>query len=130
MTVCVDASAVVSLFDENDPNHKRAKKLASKLVSVERIVSNFVFAEIVTILSQKIGKQASIDAGNYLNHEFTMIRLDPEIENSAWEIFKKQTSKNVSFVDCTIIALYKDGAFDKVFTFDTDFKKNKVAVLE
>ncbi len=130
MTIFVDASAAVSYFDVKDANHIKAIKISNEFGKNKIITSNYVFAEIVTIVSQNAGKEVAIDAGNYIKDNFSVIKIPTEIENLSWEIFKKQTSKNVSFVDCTTIALYKDGAFDKVFTFDTDFKKNKVAVLE
>ncbi|EKD84559.1 MAG: hypothetical protein ACD_38C00197G0003 [uncultured bacterium] len=129
MTIFMDASAVVSLYSLTDPNHRPAKNIIYKLASDQLITSNFVFAEIITILSQKVSKEKSTFAGNYIRKNFKIIRLTAEIEELAWEIFKKQTSKNVSFVDCTTFALYQQGLFDKAFTFDSDFATNKVPVL-
>lgn len=132
MTIFADTSAIISLFDEQDPNHLQAQALSSHLkpADVITLISNFVFAEIVTILSKKLGKEESNQIGKYIKINLRIIRLTEETENLAWEIFKKQRSKNVSFVDCTIFALYKDGAFDKAFTFDSDFKTNKIPILE
>lgn len=130
MTVFGDASAIVSFYDSSDSNHKKAQKLAIQFSTDKFIISNFVFAEIVTILSQRMGKQPAIIAGNELITAYTIVKLTTDIETLAWEIFKKQTSKNVSFVDCTTFALYQKGAFDKAFTFDNDFKPNRIPVLE
>lgn len=130
MTIFIDASAAVSYFDVKDTNHVRALKISNQFGKNKIITSNFVFAEIVTIVSQNAGKEVAIDAGNYIKDIFSVIRIPTEIEDLAWDIFKKQTSKNVSFVDCTTIALFQKDIFDKLFTFDSDFKKNKVAVLE
>ncbi len=131
MTIFADASALISLFDGKDANHSKAQALSTRLnqKGTATITSNFVFAEIVTILSQKIGKETSNQIGAYLKKAFSIIRLSEENENLAWEIFKKQNSKNVSFTDCTCFALYKQGAFDKAFAFDTDFKTNKIPTL-
>lgn len=130
MRVFADASAMVSFYDPKDSNYTKAQKLASKSLRYPLLISNFVFAEIVTILSQRVDKQSAILAGKYIKENFTIIKISEDIENLAWEIFKKQTSKNVSFVDCTTFALYQDGAFDKAFTFDDDFETNKIPVLE
>ena len=81
-------------------------------------------------LSQRIDKQNSILAGEYIKKNITIIRLTEKMEDLVWEIFRKQTSKNVSFVDCATFALYQQGVFDKAFTFDSDFKKNKIPILE
>lgn len=130
MTIFGDASAIVSFYDSDDPNHKKAQKLAKQFSTDKFIISNFVFAEVVTILSQRMGKQPAIIAGNELIMTYIIVKLTTDIETIAWEIFKKQTSKNVSFVDCTTFALYQKGVFDKVFTFDSDFRKNKIPILE
>ena len=92
------------------------------------MISKYIFAEVVTILSQRDGKKQSIIAGGLLKKAYAWIGTE-DIENLAWEIFKKQTSKNVSFVDCTTFALYQKGVFDKAFTFDSDFKTNGIPTL-
>lgn len=130
MRIFADASAMVSFYDPKDGNHTKAQKLASKSLRDPLLISNFVFAEIVTILSQRVDKQNAILAGEYIKENFTIIKITEDMEDLAWEIFKKQTSKNVSFVDCTTFALYKNGAFDKAFTFDSDFKSNNVPILK
>lgn len=130
MTIFGDASAIVSLYDDSDPNYQKAQEVVIKFSAGKFITSNFVFAEIVTILSQRMGKQPSIIAGEELIRSYTIIKLTDNIETLAWEIFKKQTLKNISFVDCTTFALYQEGVFDSVFTFDRDFKKNKIPILE
>lgn len=129
MTIFVDASAMVSIYDPKDPNHNRAQSLTQHFLNNQVITSNFVCAEIVTILSQKVGKDDAILAGNYIKQNFTVMQLTTEIEDLAWEIFKKQRSKNVSFVDCTTFALFKKGVFDTAFTFDNDFKSNEIPTL-
>ena len=130
MRIFADASAMVSFYDPKDNNHIKAKKITSKILKIPLLTSNFVFAEIVTILSQRIDKQNSILAGEYIKKNITIIRLTEKMEDLVWEIFRKQTSKNVSFVDCATFALYQQGVFDKAFTFDSDFKKNKIPILE
>ncbi|OGE25399.1 hypothetical protein A3C26_02485 [Candidatus Daviesbacteria bacterium RIFCSPHIGHO2_02_FULL_39_12] len=130
MNIFADASAFISFYDPRDSNHLRAKKLAAKFFRNPILVSNFVFAETVTIISQRVDKENSILAGEYIKKKFSVVKLTEEVEDLAWEIFKKQTSKNISFVDCTTFALYEKGLFDKAFTFDRDFKKNRVPILE
>ena len=99
MTIFVDASGAVSYFDINDSNHSKALYISNKFGKNKIITSNYVYAEIVTIVSQNAGKEVAINAGNSIKKNFSVIRITTEIENLAWEIFKKQTSKNISFVD-------------------------------
>lgn len=129
MRIFADSSALVALFRTGDPDHQKAVTLSKQLGSNTSLVSKYTFAETVTILSQKEGKKQSIDAGETLKKHFKWIQLDEETENLTWEIFKKHASKNISYIDCTIIALYQKGAFDKCFTFDQHFKSSKVPIL-
>lgn len=130
MKIFADSSALIALFRKDDPNHTQALELSNQLSGNTGIISPYIFAETVTILSQKEGKQQSIDAGEVLKNQFICIKLNRKIEDLAWEIFKKQKSKNISFVDCTTFALCKEGAFDKAFTFDSDFQANRIPILE
>lgn len=123
MKIFADSSALVALFRLEDPNHLKALQLAKQLQGNTGIISPYIFAETVTIISQKEGKRQSIDAGETLKTEFVWTRIDEDIFNLAWKIFQGQKSKNVSFVDCTVFALYKKGLFDKCFSFDDKFKK-------
>lgn len=130
MIIITDASALISLFSKKDINHKKALKIIKSLETEELLISNYIFAEVTTMLSQKEGKEKAVKIGEYLKKKYSWIRLDIETENLAWEIFKKQASKNVSFIDCTTFALYRNGAFNKAFTFDSDFRTNKIPTLE
>src|SRR3989304_4235258 len=129
MKIFADSSALVALFRKSDPNHQKALTISKQLDSNIGIISHYIFAETVTILSQKEGKQQAIDVGEILRNKFIWITIDENICDLAWELFQKQLSKNTSFVDCTTFALYKEEIFDKAFAFDDDFKANKIPLL-
>jgi len=52
-----------------------------------------------------------------------ILRVTPEIENVAWNIFKKYSDKDFSFTDCTSFALMKQEAMSTTFTFDKHFQQ-------
>lgn len=130
MNVLADSSALISFFSKDDTKHQKALALAENYPIQSLLISTHIFAETVTMLSQRQGKEKSIKIGNYLKKEFKFVLITQEIEDLAWEIFKKRKSKNVSFIDCTCFALYKQGVYDLAFTFDKDFKKNGIKILE
>ncbi len=129
MTIITDASALISLFSQKDINHEKATKIIKHLKTAVLLISNYIFAEVTTMLSQREGKEKAVKVGEYLKNKYNWIKLDIQTEELAWEIFKKQKSKNVSFIDCTTFALYQQGVFDKAFTFDSDFQTNKIPTL-
>lgn len=130
MIIFADTSALVSLYSKTDSNHSKAIVLVNLYHDMPLVISKYIFAEVVTILSQKDSKKQAIMAGDILKKSYTWINIEEESENLAWEIFKKQTSKNVSFIDCISFALFKKGVFDKAFAFDDDFKTNQIPILE
>lgn len=129
MTIFADSSALISLFNPVDSNNQRAISISKKLTGFHILISNYIFAETVTILSQRVGKPEAVAAGEKIKNDFTYVEIKNDIEELSWQIFKEQTSKNVSYVDCTIFALYRKGIFDKAFSFDQEFKKNKIPLV-
>jgi hypothetical protein len=52
-----------------------------------------------------------------------------KLETKAWYIFKQQTKKGTSFIDCANIAIYKHFKMDAIFSFDKIYKRNKIKTL-
>ncbi len=105
--VFVDSDAFVALIKEDDDNHEKAKGILKALLEdydTTFITSNYVFSEVATVVSQKVGHREAlefIDTITSPEYYIEMKRVSQELERQAIEIFRRQTSKNVSFVDCT-----------------------------
>lgn len=133
--IFVDADAFVAFTKQDDSNHKRAKQIFEKLQNslVTFITSNFVFAEVVTVLSQRVDHEAAVTFIDNMKSDdsiFQIERINEETEEKAVQIFIQQTSKNVSFFDCTNIALIRQKNMDGVFSFDSIYKKNGFKIAE
>ncbi|HEX9722475.1 MAG TPA: PIN domain-containing protein [Candidatus Paceibacterota bacterium] len=130
-TVFVDSDAFVAFVKGDDSNHARAVKIFEKLKTqhVKFLTSNYVFAETVTVISQQVGREQAfsfIRAVKNIEAPFPYRWVDSDIEELALEIFGSQTSKNVSFVDCTNIAIIRKDALDAIFSFDAVYRKNGI----
>jgi len=126
--IFVDSNYFVALFNPSDTLYQKALKIAKKIDERDMplAISNFIFLEIATILSQKRGKRVAIKAGEYLlsNPKITLIHIDELLQEQSWNIFKQIKNKDISFVDCSIIAAMKSEGIDEHLTFDIeDFKK-------
>lgn len=129
LAIFVDADAFVATVKESDTTHKKALKLLDILIqqSAMLITSNYVISETITVISQRVGHVEAViyieqmQSGNNL---FLINRVDEEIEEEAIEIFKKQTSKNTSFVDCVNMAFMRQHNIDVIFSFDQIYRKN------
>ena len=135
LDVLIDADAFVALSKKNDANHFRAQKISKLLCKsgVSFSTTNYVFSEVVTVLSKKIGHRESIKFIEDIKSEKSDIQLiwiNEELEKMAIEIFKKQTSKNVSFVDCLNMAVLKRYRWETVFSFDKIYTKNGFKLAE
>lgn len=121
--VFVDSNYFVALFNPHDALHKKSLDLARALDARESrlIISNLVFLEVVTVLSQRRGKKAALKVGEYLlsSPRVEVVHVDEELNQSTWNIFKEVTEKDVSFVDCSIIAILKAENIADILTFDT-----------
>ena len=133
--IFIDADAFVALAREDDANHKRAVSSLQHLIkqSVVFITSNYVFAESVTVISMRLGHAAAvrfIDAMRSDESDYLVRRATDTIDETAIQIFKEQTSKNTSFVDCTNMAFLRQFHMDAIFSFDGVYKKNGFVLVE
>src|SRR5664279_5568858 len=121
--IFIDSDAFVALAKEDDSNHTQAVIFLEQLLdkSVEFITSNYVFSEIVTVISLRVGHEQSVAFIEKLKDSksgFEIKWVDTDIEEVAIEVFKKQTSKNTSFVDCTNMVFLEKLHVDAIFSFD------------
>ena len=132
--IFVDTDAFVALAVANDTNHEKALTLLNALHKrlVIFFTSNYVFAESVTVISQRASHDAAlqyIDAMQSLENPFLIERADDDIEDEAIRIFKQQTSKNTSYVDCTNMAFMEHLHAEAIFSFDGGYRKNKLTLV-
>lgn len=123
--VFVDTNFIVALFSPEDSLHQQAEKLSKSLSKYTVYLSNYIFAEAVTVLSQRAGKEKALIAGKYLlnKENFYTVIVDEELHGSSWEIFNSVPKKNTSFVDCSTIAVMRAEGISKLLIFDQeDFK--------
>jgi len=135
LSIFVDSDAFVALIKKDDSNHKRAEQIFNALQDkkVTFYTSNYVFAESVTVISQRIGKDIALQFIESLKAKgtlFSTIWVTKEIEEEAIKIFKKQQSKNISLVDCSNMAIIEINKFDGIFSFDQNYKTNKIHLVE
>lgn len=125
--IFVDSNYFVALFTPTDSLHQKSLKIAKQLGSqgFSFVISNFVFLEVVTVISQKGGRAAALAAGRYFLSEplIEVIHIDEELQEYSWEVFQRVKSKDVSFVDCSIMAAMESEDIPTLLTFDSkDFK--------
>lgn len=118
-----DSNFFVALFHADDTLHAQALTCADDLHTREAtlVISNFIFLEIVTVLSQRRGRDVAREAGKtLLSHPFIEMRMiDRIVQDRTWNLFQKVEHKNVSFVDCSTAVLMEYENIRTLLTFDT-----------
>lgn len=128
--IFVDSNFFVALFNSNDSQYAKALKLSKHLDEKGLLftISNYIFLEIVTVLSQKRGKEVGNAVGEYLltSSNIAIVHIDEKLNQETWDIFRTIKNKDISFVDCSTTAVMKAEGIAKLLTFDQDhFKKLK-----
>lgn len=125
--VFIDTSALVAYLRQRDDCHQKAVTIWEKLRSspVDFILTNYILAEFLTVIRQRVGVKAALEAGQLIKSSrlFIVIQASESLDERGWQIFKTLKSKNVSFVDCVSFALMKKLRIKKAFAFDQHFKK-------
>ena len=122
--IFVDSNYFIGLSNPDDLLYARARKIAQSIQDDILVLSNFVFGEVVTVVSQRRSREAGIEAGQYiLSHpRIRFVHIDENLQKESWRIFQEIQSKNISFVDCSIIAAMNAEDISTLLTFDrSDF---------
>ena len=133
--IFVDSDAFVAFAVKTDAHHEKASSLLNRLQinHTQFLTSNYVFSESITVISQRSAHKTAIKYIEEMQSSespFQIERVDEAIEEKALQIFKKQTSKNTSFVDCTNMAFLQNMHLDAIFSFDEVYKKNGFQTVE
>lgn len=125
--IFVDSNFYIAFYNLNDSRHAIATRIGRQIETEAKVITNLVFLEIVTVLSQRVDRQIAIKVGDFLSSSSTLeiIHTDEYLHQESWRVFKQILYKNISFVDCSIIAAMNAEGIDKLLTFDEDFKKLK-----
>ena len=120
--ILVDTGAWYALVDKKDPDHSAAA-LFLKNNKVPLLTTNFIFDEIVTLLRRRLGWSIAGDFGRQLKDSrlTTLVAVQRENEERAWEHFLKFKDQDFSYTDCTSFAVMKALKVDTAFTFDRHF---------
>lgn len=81
--------------------------------------------ESLTILSQRKSRQLAIEFGRSVKEEesIKIIRIDEIFEEFSWQIFQKTKEKDLSFVDCSTLAVLENEKIDYLISFDKHFNR-------
>lgn len=122
--IVIDSNYFLAVNNSHDSLNLQAVKLSYFVEKNEAIISDYIFLEIVTILSQKVSRNVACQVGLALlsSANIKIITVDHSLFLDSWIIFSKLKQKNISFIDCSILATMKRYRVKQLLSFDnTDF---------
>lgn len=130
--IFIDSDAFIGIIAPQDAHHPNANAVFDRLAkSEEKLVTSWeTIDEVATKLSRYFGKDcADMFFALLSKANITIVYVDQTLSQTTVEIFKKQTSKNVSLTDCANIAISRSMGITSVFSFDLHYKKNGLTLL-
>lgn len=123
--IFVDSDAFIALAVEEDSIRPWAEKVSKQLFNREStlVTSNFVFGEVVTLVSQKLGLKRAKESIDLMESACSIIDATLFHRQDAVKKFFSRTSKNTRFTDCINMAMMDELGIDTIFSHDLHYKQ-------
>ena len=123
----LDSSFIVAYSNEADINHTKALQITKEIDTGKygtAVITDYIFDEVATVMLIKTKNLTKVaELGETLINAAILLRIDEDLFNHAWKIFKEQKKPSLSFTDCTSIAACKTSGISNIATFDKDFQE-------
>lgn len=125
--VFVDTGAWKAWIDKKDEDHVQVRTQFERCRSERRRLetSDYVISETLTLLKLRpgLGHRIAVQFGTMVQEsEVTHIHfISSDIFQKTWEIFKKYSDKQFSFVDCSSFAWMENRGLKIALTLDHHF---------
>ncbi|MEM2902240.1 MAG: PIN domain-containing protein [Candidatus Bathyarchaeia archaeon] len=127
--ILLDSSLIIAYSNEADQNHVKALKIVEDVDKGEYgtpAITDYIFDEAVTVMLVKTKSPRLVaDLGEKLSRACLLFRVDEQLFNASWKLFKEQVKPMFSFTDFTTISVCKANRIPNIATFDEDFLKLK-----
>lgn len=127
MKLFVDTSAWVAYYDADDRWHAAAKAAVDSLLDqrVTLVTTDYVIDETITLLLYHAGRQRALTFGDTVqrSRHVELLRIDADIWEQAWRLFKRYDDKTWAFTDCTSFVVMRQMGLWEVFAFDYHFEQ-------
>ena len=119
----MDTGAFLALYRSRDQHYRQAAEIWPAL-EPPLLTSNFVIAELATLLGRQIGllEAAHRVADVYESPKIEVVQSNREDELDALRWMRKYADQRISFTDCVSFAIMSHRRIRAAFTFDRRFK--------
>lgn len=117
----VDSDIFVALFMPDDALAHTVNQLLTDIEQSQQklCTTNWVIAETATVLSAKDSHQTAINFLDMINEgTIPILSITPDLEQDTHQIFRDQTTKRISMVDCSNVAIAQHYDIPNILSFD------------
>lgn len=121
ISVIIDASLLVSYYNNRDENHEKALKIMPEILNEsfgKVFISDYVFDEVITVMLVRTKSHEKVKSigSDLLNANMLYLKVNDRIFIESWKYFLEKAP--MSFTDFTILAMAKAYKIDYLATFD------------
>lgn len=127
MSIIIDTSALIAARNSDDKNHKIAIAIFEDILNGiygTAFISDLILSEAISYayIATK-NKNIALDIAKFaLTKPLRLVYITPVDLDLAFEIYQQYFDSELSFTDCTTIALMKRLRIEALFTFDREFQ--------
>ena len=127
--IVIDTSFFIALFLERDPHASKAEEIYPT-INEEKVVTEDILKETLTIVSQRVGKTGSIDAYRRITGDCTILPVSPDrFASGLTRFLDPKTPKDISLIDCITSAVCKELGTKRILSFDRHFRRLGFTVI-
>ncbi len=123
--IFIDANVLVAYYNIRDALHEKAIALMQRILANEygtAVISDYIFNEALTVTQLRAKDRSKVVAlgSLLLSSRIRIVKINSVLFQEAWSLFQKN---NMSFTDCTNLAVLSMFSASSIATFDEEFKR-------
>lgn len=120
----IDTLFVIALINPRDQYHVKAMALATNYENSRLLTTDAVLLEIGNGLAKNYKAEAVTVIEDFLSsEEVEIVRLNPQLFERAFELYKKYKDKSWGLIDCISFVVMADAGVTEALTFDQHFEQ-------
>ncbi|GAA5818634.1 MAG: type II toxin-antitoxin system VapC family toxin [Methanobrevibacter sp. CfCl-M3] len=124
--IILDTNFFINLLDTKDKHHERAKKILKKIEKKEKVVTDGVILESITISGSLYGGKKATELYHNIKDNYTIFNTNHLYDKGMNTHLKYDGT--LSLVDTLLIEAMKELGIHEIVSFDEDFD-NKDGVV-
>lgn len=120
--IFVDTSFIVAFVNKKDQWHPKTHTIADEIESEEKIISNLVISETLTLLGKRFGGKIIKPVYNNMKDNYIIFDETRKLYDNSVNTQLKYDG-TISLADSVSVEIMKELKINKIVSFDSDFDK-------